>query len=123
MADGHFPKLKTKITGPAKKSQKKFLSSVFLIRFWSNEQDELVTLPQYPPNLTASGAVTQKPRRTNFSLQWRLRQGPPQKETPNLVRNTGRSWEACCLTLASKLGGPPPRGIFLCNGHSPFVPH
>src|SRR6516162_8723862 len=43
-------------------------------------------LQQYPPNLIASGAVTQKPRRTNFSLQWRLRKGSPQKETPSLVR-------------------------------------
>src|SRR5215472_5630276 len=33
-----------------------------------------------------SSAVTQKPRRTNFSLRWRLGQGPPQKETPSLVR-------------------------------------
>ena len=30
---------------------------------------------------------------------------------------------ACCLTLASKLGGPHPRGIFLCNGHPPFALH
>jgi hypothetical protein len=44
-----------------------------------------------------SSAVTQKPRRTNFSLRWRLRQGPPQKETPSLVR-TGRGWGLCCLT-------------------------
>ena len=56
------------------------------------------TLQQYPPNRIASGAVTQKPRRTNFSVQWRLRQGAPQKETPSLVRNTGRGWGVRCLT-------------------------
>src|SRR5215467_5416291 len=81
------------------------------------------SLQQYPPNLIARGAVTQKQRRTNFSLQWRLRQGLPQKETASLVRNTARGWGACWLTLASKLGGPNPRGIFLCNGRPPFVPH
>jgi hypothetical protein len=72
-----------------------------LSRRWRSRpqhQKRTHALQQYLPNLIASGPVTQKPRRTNFSLQWRLRQGPPQKETPSLVRSTGRGWEVCCLT-------------------------
>src|SRR5215469_1228278 len=45
------------------------------------------------------------------------------KRNPKPSTQHRSGWGACCLTLASKLGGPHPRGIFLCNGHPPFALH